>query len=54
MQKGKEFRSLDSEERLFTVTLDEALALLAAPKVYKRGGRNMAARVRCASSATIR
>ncbi len=44
VQKGKEFRSLDSEERLLTVTLDEALALLAAPKVYKRGTRNMAAR----------
>jgi DNA topoisomerase-1 len=43
VQKGKEFRSLDSEERLFTVTLDEALALLAAPKMYKRGSRNMAA-----------
>jgi DNA topoisomerase I len=43
VQKGREFRSLDSEERLLTVTLDEALALLAAPKVYKRGGRNTAA-----------
>jgi DNA topoisomerase-1 len=43
VQKGKEFRSLDNEERLFTVTLDEALALLAAPKVYKRGGRGAAA-----------
>jgi DNA topoisomerase-1 len=44
VQKGKEFRSLDSEERLLTVTLDEAVELLAAPKVYKRGARNMAAR----------
>jgi DNA topoisomerase-1 len=44
VQKGKEFRSLDSEERLLTVTLDEALALLAAPKVFKRGGRTAAAR----------
>jgi DNA topoisomerase-1 len=44
VQKGKEFRSLDNEERLLTVTLDEALALLAAPKVYKRGGRSAAAR----------
>ena len=44
VQKGKEFRSLDTEERLLTVTLDEAMALLAAPKVYKRGARNMAAR----------
>lgn len=44
VQKGKEFRSLDSEERLLTVTLDEALALLAAPKVFKRGGRSAGAR----------
>jgi DNA topoisomerase I len=44
VQKGKEYRSLDSEERLLTVTLDEALALLAAPKVFKRGGRGQAAR----------
>ena len=44
VQKGKEFRSLDTEERLLTVTLAEALELLAAPKVYKRGARNMAAR----------
>ena len=38
VQKGKEYRSLDDEDRLLTVTLDEALALLAQPKVYKRGG----------------
>jgi DNA topoisomerase-1 len=44
VQKGKEFRSLDNEERLLTVTLAEALELLAAPKVYKRGARSMAAR----------
>jgi DNA topoisomerase I len=44
VQKAKEFRSLDTEERLLTVTLDEALALLAAPKVYKRGARNLATR----------
>jgi len=34
--KGKETRSLDNEERIFTVTLDEALALLAEPKKYGR------------------
>jgi DNA topoisomerase-1 len=44
VQKGKDFRSLDSEERLLTVTLDEALSLLAAPKVFKRGGRGAASR----------
>jgi DNA topoisomerase-1 len=32
IQRGDDSRSLDSEEKLFTVTLDEALALLAAPK----------------------
>ncbi len=37
IQKGKETRSLESEEQIFTVTLDEALALLAAPK--QRRGR---------------
>ncbi|SDZ35369.1 DNA topoisomerase I [Micromonospora pattaloongensis] len=36
VKKGDEFRSLDSEEKLFTVTLDEALALLAAPKTRQR------------------
>jgi DNA topoisomerase I len=41
--KGKDFRSLDDEERLFTVTLDEALRIFAEPKVFRRGGRNMAA-----------
>ncbi len=37
VKKGKESRSLDSEEQLFTVTLDQALALLAQPK--RRGQR---------------
>jgi DNA topoisomerase-1 len=36
VKKGEEFRSLDSEEKLFTVTLDEAIALLAAPKTRGR------------------
>ncbi|MDG4821566.1 type I DNA topoisomerase [Asanoa sp. WMMD1127] len=36
VKKGDEFRSLDSEEKLFTVTLDEAKALLAAPKTRQR------------------
>ncbi|HVE74293.1 MAG TPA: DNA topoisomerase, partial [Mycobacteriales bacterium] len=34
--RGKDSRSLDSEERLFTVTLEEALALLAQPKTRGR------------------
>jgi len=32
VKKGKETRSLQSEEQLFAITLDEALALLAQPK----------------------
>ncbi len=36
VNKGKESRSLESEERLFEITLDEALALLAQPKQYGR------------------
>jgi DNA topoisomerase-1 len=40
IQKGKETRSLESEEQIFAITLDEALALLAAPK--QRRGRSAA------------
>jgi DNA topoisomerase I len=40
-EKGGETRSLESEEQLFTVTLDEAAALLAQPK--QRGRRGTAA-----------
>ncbi|MEV4758228.1 type I DNA topoisomerase [Micromonospora sp. NPDC049559] len=36
VKRGDDYRSLDSEEKLFTVTLDEALALLAAPKTRQR------------------
>ncbi|MDP9392839.1 MAG: type I DNA topoisomerase, partial [Actinomycetota bacterium] len=36
VSKGKESRSLESEEQLFDITLDEALALLAQPKQYGR------------------
>jgi DNA topoisomerase-1 len=32
VKKGSEARSLDSEEQLFTATLEDAVALLAAPK----------------------
>jgi DNA topoisomerase-1 len=42
--KGKDYRSLDDEERLLSVTLDEALRIFAEPKVYRRGGQNMAAK----------
>jgi DNA topoisomerase I len=37
VKKGKESRSLDTEEQLFAITLDEALAKLAEPK--QRGRR---------------
>ncbi|MFL6098718.1 MAG: type I DNA topoisomerase [Actinomycetales bacterium] len=40
LRKGTDSRSLESEEQLFTVTLDEALALYAQPK---RRGRQAAA-----------
>jgi DNA topoisomerase-1 len=41
VQKGKESRSLETEEQLFTVTLEEALALLAQPR--RRRGQRQAA-----------
>jgi DNA topoisomerase I len=41
---GKETRSLESDEQIFTITLDEALALLAQPK--QRGRRAAAGPLR--------
>ncbi len=41
IKKGGDSRSLESEEELFTVSLDDALKLLAEPK--RRGGRGQAA-----------
>ena len=41
IKRGADSRSLDSEEQLFTVTLDEALAIFAQPKL--RGRRAAAA-----------
>ena len=40
VQKGKETRSIESEEQLLTITLEEALAVLAQPK--PRRGRGQA------------
>ena len=37
ISKGKESRSLQTEEQLLTITLDEALALLAQPRTFGRG-----------------
>jgi len=39
IQKAKETRSLESEEQLFTITLEEALQLLAQPKHRRRRGQ---------------
>ena len=39
LKKGKDTRSLETEEQIFTVTLEEALALFAQPK---KGRRNAA------------
>jgi DNA topoisomerase-1 len=39
VQKGAETRSLESEEALLTVTLDEALELLSKPKERRRRGQ---------------
>ncbi len=43
VKRGTESRSLESEERMFTVTLDEATALLAQPKPRGRAARAAAA-----------
>ncbi|HEX6596953.1 MAG TPA: topoisomerase C-terminal repeat-containing protein, partial [Acidimicrobiales bacterium] len=43
VKKGAETRSLDSEERLLTVTLEEALALLAEPRKGRGAARGAAA-----------
>jgi DNA topoisomerase-1 len=42
LQRGEERRSLDSDDRLFTVTVEEALALFAEPP-RRRGQRRAAA-----------
>jgi DNA topoisomerase-1 len=36
IQRGRETRSLESEEQIFTITLEEALALFAKPKERRR------------------
>ena len=42
VQRAKESRSLETEEQLFTISLEDALALLAQPR-ERRGGRQPAA-----------
>jgi DNA topoisomerase-1 len=43
IRKGSDSRSIESEEQLFTVTLEDALALLAQPKKRGRGASGAAA-----------
>jgi len=43
VQKGKDYRNIEGEDRLFTITLEEALEIFAQPKVYRRGGQARAA-----------
>jgi DNA topoisomerase-1 len=44
VQKGKDYRTISSEEHLLDITLPQALEILAMPKTYKRGGASPAAR----------
>ena len=44
VQKDKDYRNIDSEDQLLQITLAEALQIFSQPKVYKRGGGNMAAK----------
>ena len=43
VKKGAESRSLESEEQMFTLTMDQAKALLAQPKPRGRAARAAAA-----------
>ncbi|MGB8859581.1 MAG: type I DNA topoisomerase [Ilumatobacteraceae bacterium] len=44
VQKGKDFRNIAGEEQLLTISLDEAVTIFSQPKVFRRGGANMAAK----------
>ena len=44
VMKEKDYRNIDTEDQLLTITLDEALKIYSEPKVYKRGGSNLAAK----------
>jgi DNA topoisomerase-1 len=44
VQKGKDFRNIANEEQLLTIGLAEAVAIFSQPKVFRRGGANMAAK----------
>ena len=45
VQKDKDFRNIDSEHQLLTITLDEAVHIFQQPKSFRRGGgANLAAK----------
>jgi DNA topoisomerase I len=45
IQKGKDYRNIENEEQLLTITLDHALLIFSQPKVFRRGGgANLAAK----------
>ena len=43
VQKDKDYRTIDNEERLLTITLDEAVQIFSQPKQFRRG-RSVAAK----------
>jgi DNA topoisomerase-1 len=43
VQKGTDYRTIDNEERLLTITLDEAVDIFSQPKQFRRG-RSVAAK----------
>ncbi|MFZ9852221.1 MAG: type I DNA topoisomerase [Ilumatobacteraceae bacterium] len=43
IQKDKDYRTIDNEERLLTITLDEAVQIFSQPKQFRRG-RSVAAK----------
>jgi len=45
VQKGKDFRNINNEEQLLTISLAEAVTIFSQPKVFRRGGgANLAAK----------
>ena len=54
VKKGTDSRSLETEDQLFTVTLDEAPALFAQPKLRGSPGRRRAAAARARRGPGVR
>jgi DNA topoisomerase-1 len=45
VQKAKDYRNIDNEEQLLTITLEQAVQIFSQPKVFRRGGgANLAAK----------